>query len=59
MLKILTLSKKELEPLYKDIKGVSDVFKRLEFLILLFQLKLDNKKLAKNKVSLQNVLASS
>ena len=51
----LDLVKEEFEPLYKDIKGVSDVipFGNTNPVI---SVKIDNKKMAQNKVSLQNVM---
>lgn len=53
--KNLNLVKDDLEPLYKDIKGVSDV-QTYGISNPVVSIKIDNKRMAKNKVSLQNVM---
>ncbi|MFJ7753647.1 efflux RND transporter permease subunit [Peribacillus muralis] len=51
----LDFTKKELEPLYKDIKGVSDV-QTFGIAQSVLSVKVDNEQLAKKKVSIQDVL---
>ncbi|MEK4535681.1 efflux RND transporter permease subunit [Peribacillus sp. FSL K6-1552] len=52
----LDFAKKELEPLYKDIKGVSDV-QTFGVSQSVLSVKVDNKQLAKKKVSIQDVMS--
>ncbi|MGE7765534.1 efflux RND transporter permease subunit [Peribacillus sp. NPDC096540] len=52
----LDFTKKELEPLYKDIKGVSDV-QTFGISQSVLSVKLDNNQLAKKKVSIQDVMS--
>ncbi|MFF2290811.1 efflux RND transporter permease subunit [Peribacillus butanolivorans] len=52
----LDIAKKELEPLYKDIKGVSDV-QTFGVSQSVLSVKVDNKQLAKKKVSIQDVMS--
>ena len=51
----IDLTKKELEPLYKDIKGVSDV-QTFGISQSVLSVKVDNEQLAKKKVSIQDVM---
>lgn len=53
--KNLDLVKEEIEPLYNDIKGVADVIP-YGTTNSVISVKIDNKKMAQNKVSLQNVM---
>ena len=53
--KNIDLVKEEIEPLYKDIKGVSNV-STYGISNPVISVKIDNKKMAQNKVSLQNVM---
>ncbi|RRN73860.1 efflux RND transporter permease subunit [Peribacillus simplex] len=52
----IDLTKKELEPLYKDIKGVSDV-QTFGISQSVLSVKVDNEQLAKKKVSIQDVMS--
>ncbi|MFU2018396.1 efflux RND transporter permease subunit [Peribacillus butanolivorans] len=52
----LDFANKELEPLYKDIKGVSDV-QTFGVSQSVLSVKVDNKQLAKKKVSIQDVMS--
>lgn len=52
----LDLTKKELEPLYKDIKGVSDV-QTFGISQSVLSVKVDNEQLSKKNVSIQNVMS--
>ncbi|MGG4268065.1 efflux RND transporter permease subunit [Peribacillus simplex] len=52
----IDLTKKELEPLYKDIKGVSDV-QTFGIAQSVLSVKVDNEQLAKKKVSIQDVMS--
>ncbi|MFE0507748.1 efflux RND transporter permease subunit [Peribacillus butanolivorans] len=52
----LDFAKKELEPLYKDIKGVSDV-QTFGVSQSVLSVKVDNNQLAKKKVSIQDVMS--
>ncbi|MDQ0882501.1 efflux RND transporter permease subunit [Peribacillus sp. V2I11] len=51
----IDFTKKELEPLYKDIKGVSDV-QTFGVSQSVLSVKVDNEELAKKKVSIQDVM---
>lgn len=51
----IDFTKKELEPLYKDIKGVSDV-QTFGVSQSVLSVKVDNKELAKKKVSIQDIM---
>ncbi|MCP1493531.1 HAE1 family hydrophobic/amphiphilic exporter-1 [Peribacillus frigoritolerans] len=52
----IDFAKKELEPLYKDIKGVSDV-QTFGVSQSILSVKVDNEELAKKKVSIQDVMS--
>ncbi|WP_144549016.1 efflux RND transporter permease subunit [Peribacillus simplex] len=52
----IDFTKKELEPLYKDIKGVSDV-QTFGVSQSVLSVKVDNEELAKKKVSIQDVMS--
>lgn len=52
----IDFTKKELEPLYKDIKGVSDV-QTFGISQSVLSVKVDNEELAKKKVSIQDVMS--
>ncbi|MBT2646578.1 efflux RND transporter permease subunit [Bacillus sp. ISL-34] len=52
----IDFTKKELEPLYKDIKGVSDV-QTFGVSQSILSVKVDNEELAKKKVSIQDVMS--
>ncbi|MFE4131263.1 efflux RND transporter permease subunit [Peribacillus sp. YIM B13482] len=52
----IDFAKKELEPLYKDIKGVSDV-QTFGISQSVLSVKVDNEQLAKKKVSIQDVMS--
>ncbi|MEY8734110.1 efflux RND transporter permease subunit [Peribacillus frigoritolerans] len=52
----IDFAKKELEPLYKDIKGVSDV-QTFGVSKSILSVKVDNEELAKKKVSIQDVMS--
>lgn len=52
----IDFAKKELEPLYKDIKGVSDV-QTFGVSQSILSVKVDNDELAKKKVSIQDVMS--
>ncbi|MFD6207512.1 efflux RND transporter permease subunit [Peribacillus sp. NPDC060253] len=54
--KNIDFTKKELEPLYKDIKGVSDV-QTFGVSQPVLSVKVDNEQLAKKKVSIQDVMS--
>ncbi|MBT2668277.1 efflux RND transporter permease subunit [Bacillus sp. ISL-4] len=52
----IDFTKKELEPLYKDIKGVSDI-QTFGVSQSVLSVKVDNEELAKKKVSIQDVMS--
>lgn len=52
----IDFTKKELEPLYKDIKGVSDV-QTFGVSQSILSVKVDNEELAKKKVSIQDIMS--
>ncbi|MES1041357.1 efflux RND transporter permease subunit [Peribacillus simplex] len=52
----IDFTKKELEPLYKDIKGVSDV-QTFGISQSVLSVKVDNEEMAKKKVSIQDVMS--